>query len=256
MQTFKQFLEAREVRDIPQNDIYEILPHIKDPIISVRFALYCAEDCFQFNNEETREPAQQCIDLVRKWLRNPESVTRQELTSVINKGRETAYNVGTIPGNAVLSAVSAVYVVESIIEKDNYFLLTAASVYAIFAFLYASGYQRGTPQWINLRNQKRQEYRRKLKGMTTTRSGHSTSIEPLKGYDNTHLSIMAALDSLEEIGEIGKDHFVYQDNDGQWVFDLGHDNILRADSKEALAELIHNDKYYLNALLRLYNANV
>jgi len=92
--------------------------------------------------------------------------------------------------------------------------------------------------------------------MTTTRSGPKTSIEPLKGYDNDYVTIMAALDSLEEIGEIGKEHFVYQDDNGQWVFDLGHDNILRAASREALARLINNNRYYLNALMRIYNANV
>ena len=30
MQTFKQFVEAREVKNIPQNDIREILTHIEE----------------------------------------------------------------------------------------------------------------------------------------------------------------------------------------------------------------------------------
>ena len=95
MQTFKQFLEAREVRDIPQNDIYRILRHINDKTISVKFALYCAEDCFHLNNETTRGPAQRCIDLVKKWLRDPKSVTRDELRSV----RSAAYDAAVWAAN-------------------------------------------------------------------------------------------------------------------------------------------------------------
>ena len=68
MQTFKQFIETREVKDIPQNGMRAILRHINDPILCVKFALYCAEDCFHFNDEQIKPLAQQCIDLVRKWL--------------------------------------------------------------------------------------------------------------------------------------------------------------------------------------------
>ena len=253
MQTFKQFLETREVKDITQNNIVEILFHINDQIINVKFALYCAEDCFQFNDERTRGPAQQCINLIRKWLKDPKSVTDQELLNASSIADDAAYNTNYV-ARSVISARSATNSIINTIWSAYYAADTAH--FAAEAFAYASGHQHNTPEWNQIYNQKRQEYTRKLKGMTTTRSGHSTSIEPLKGYDNTHFSIMAALDNLEEIDEIGKDHFVYQDDEGQWVFDLGHDNILRADSKEALARLIHNDRYYLNALLRLYNANV
>jgi len=269
MQTFKQFLEAREIRDIPQNDILDILNYINDPIISVRFALYCAEDCFHLNNERTRGPAQQCIDLIRKWLRNPESVIKQELRSARSAAYITAAAGSIVSTTATWAASASAQAVEATAYTADAYtadaadaavwanVSTADAAYAAYtAFAYASEHQYNTPEWDQIRDQKLQEYTNKLKGMTTTRSGPQTSIEPLKGYDNTHFSIMAALDSLEEIGEIGREHFVYQDDDGQWVFDLGHDNILRADSREELARLIHNDRYYLNALMRLYNANV
>ena len=250
MQTFKQFVEAREIRDIPQNNIKEILRHIKDKRLIVKFALYCVEDCFHFNDEQTRPLAQRCIDLVKKWLRDPKSVTEQEL---LNAAQYTNVNY-TGPRNALQSAQSICSAIPRINEPPFAYFFNNV-IYAS-ASAYASGHQYDTPEWNQIYNQKLQEYIRKLKGMTTTRSGHSTSIEPLKGYDNDYVTIMAALDSLEEIGEIGKDHFVYQDDEGQWVFDLGHDNILRAASKEALAKEINKDRYYLNALLRLYNANV
>ena len=266
MQTFKQFLEAREVRDIPHNDIYQILRHIDDPIICVKFALYCAEDCFHLNNEQTREPAQIGIALVKKWLRDTESVTRNELRSTIstvyNAADAAAWATNNTANNtsaawaakAAANANTAAYNVA--INNANAVAVAWAVENAAVAFAYASGHQYNTPEWDQIRDQKLQEYINKLKGMTTTRTGYTKHSEMLKGYDNTEEAIRLALDELEDLGEIGKEHFVYQDNDGQWVFDLGHDNILRAASKEALARLIHNDRYYLNALLRLYNANV
>ena len=249
MQTFKQFLEARDVKDIKTNSVFIISNYyIKNPITCIEFALYCAEDCFQFNNEETRPLAQQCINLIRKWLKKHKSVKTQELESA-SFHRDINHPAAR---NALRTAQSACLCIarENIVYYLNDVLYGSA-----ITFAYASGNRHSSSKWQQIRDQKLQEYIRKLKSLTTTRSGHSTSIEPLKGYDNSYVTIMAALDNLEEIGEIGKEHFVYQDGN-EWVFDLGHDNILRADSREALATLIHNDKYYLNALMRLYNANV
>jgi len=259
MQTFKQFIEAREVKDIPQNDIREILTHINDPIICVKFGLYCAEDCFHLNDEHTRASAQQCIDLVRKWLRDPESVTEQKLRSARSDASWTADATAGAASWAAYAAANVVLTVNVAIRSDidgATEATEAAAITAVTSFINASGHQRYSSQWNQIYQQKLQEYIRKLKSLTTTRSGSPTSIEPLKGYDNDYVTIMAALDSLEEIGEIGKEHFVYQDDNGQWVFDLGHDNILRAASREALARLINNNRYYLNALMRIYNANV
>ena len=251
MQTFKQFIEAREIRDIPQNDIREILRHIDNPIISVKFALYCAEDCFHLNDEITKPAAQRCIDLVRKWLINPKSVTAQELVeaySYANTHVAVSWN-----DEATYSAASAATTVAHTISHDS--SASNAAIYSAYVFA-SSKCELYSYDWSQVYTQKIEEYKRKLKGMTTTRTNYTKHSEMLKGYDNTELAIRLALDELEEIDEIGREHFVYQDDDGQWVFDLGHDNILRAASKEALATLIHNDRYYLNALLRIYNANV
>ena len=279
MQTFKQFLEAREVKDISKDNIRYILSDINDPILCVKFALYSAEDYFQFHNETTRGPVRRCIDLIKKWLRNPKSVTYQELSfaadainTAIDATADANHATAVSTNTSILSAINAAWA--AYYAGNTAYYAAAYAAYAAYvnaanaannasyaaesaanAAAYIAGHLFNTTEWRRMYWQKLQEYTRKLKGMTTTRSGHSTSIEPLKGYDNTHFSIMAALDYLEEIGEIGKEHFVYQDGN-DWVFDLGHDNILRADSREALARLIHNDKYYLNALLRLYNANV
>ena len=282
MQTFKQFLETREVKDIPQNNIREILTHINDKTISVKFALHCAEDCFQFHDERTRGPAQRGIDLIRKWLRNPESVTRQQLIFAANSiyvnaayaadTDNAAANATFVTNNAVNAAAYAAYAIWSAKYADNtntnssYVVATAedavityaanTAVYAAIATAYRYCQYDTPDEWNQMRNQKLQEYIRKLKGMTTTRTNYTKHSEMLKGYDNTEEAIRLALDELEDLGEIGKDHFVYQDDDGQWVFDLGHNNVLRADSKEELARLIYNDRYYLNALMRIYNANV
>ena len=261
MITFKQFIEAKEVKDIPQNTIRSILFHINNPILCVKFALYCAEDCFQFNNEQTRPVAQKCIDLVKKWLNDPRSVPNKELHSVFNLAFGFRNNdIFTEFTEAVCAAGSlafAAYLVNDFYQLNGFVVnnIVSALSLAAMSFAYASGHQQYTPEWNRNFDQKLEEYIRKLKGFTTTRSGSPTSIEPLKGYDNDYVTIMAALDSLEEIGEIGKEHFFYQDGN-EWVFDLGHDNILRADSREELARLIHNDRYYLSALMRLYNANI
>ena len=259
MITFKQFLEAREVKDIPQNNIREILTHINDPIISVKFALYCAEDCFQFNNEHTIASAQQCIDLIKKWLKNPQSVTNQKLRSATNDADTAWLTTTSAAANAVAAAANAAYAAAvnaytaaNVVANT----VTNAVANAVNAFAYGSGHPYGTPEWNQMRDQKRQEYINKLKGMTTTRTNYAKHSEMLKGYDNTEEAIKIALDELEDLEEIGKDHFVYQDDNGKWVFDLGYDNILRAATKQELARLIYNDKYYLDALLRLYNANV
>ena len=251
MQTFKQFLEARDVKDIPQNNIRSILKYINDPILCVKFALYCAEDCFQFNDDDTKSLAQRCIDLVKKWLRDPKSVTGQEL----NAAAEIAtFDNGWAAAVAADAADTAAAAADTAAYTAGW--ATNTAVNAARAFAYVSGYQYISPQWSRIYNQKLQEYTNKLKGMTTTRTNYTKHSEMLKGYDNTEEAIRLALDELEDLDEIGKDHFVYQDDDSQWVFDLGHNNVLRAASKEALARLIHNDKYYLSALLRLYNANV
>ena len=259
MQTFKQFIETREVKDIPQNGMRAILRHINDPILCVKFALYCAEDCFHFNDEQIKPLAQQCIDLVRKWLRDSESVTEQELRSAASNIFTFIRNniVDDVAANAADAAAYATYTIAYRFVNPSYAASSSTNVViaAIFAFA-SSEYEPYTPEWDQIYNQKLQEYTNKLKGMTTTRTGYTKHSEMLKGYDNTEEAIRLALDELEDLGEIGKDHFVYQDDEGKWVFDLGHDNILRADSREKLARLIHNDRYYLNALMRLYNANV
>jgi molecular chaperone DnaK (HSP70) len=48
----------------------------------VEVAIHCAEDVFPFNSDKTRESAKKCIDLVKKWLKDPDSVTEEELKSI------------------------------------------------------------------------------------------------------------------------------------------------------------------------------
>ena len=166
---------------------------------------------------------------LKKWLRDPKSVKKQELRSVADVVYITADDADAaaadwssvgIAANAA-SAASAAYAVAwtayaaGAVDTAGWSAsyATDAVSYAVDAAAYEY-HQHDTLEWRQIRNQKLQEYIRKLKGMTTTRTGPKTSIEPLKGYDNDYVTIMAALDSLEEIGEIGKEHFVYQDDDG------------------------------------------
>jgi hypothetical protein len=59
---------------------------------AVQFALYCAEDVFHLNNDETRQPAKNCIDLVKYWLKADYLVTPREL--------DDAYDVASHYGGA------------------------------------------------------------------------------------------------------------------------------------------------------------
>jgi hypothetical protein len=63
------------------------------PKQKIEFALFCAEKFFHFNNDKTRKSAQNCIDLVKKYLKDPDSVTIQELTSAYNNLFKIEYEI-------------------------------------------------------------------------------------------------------------------------------------------------------------------
>jgi len=259
VQTFKQFVEAREIKSFNrERDLYFQI----NQETAIKFSLICLEDLLTISDSNISSIVRSCINILNKWLKNQKSILEIEISSIKEKcidlidpyfrrrmnanGIVASYIAQTC--DFIMNCLNAInngnmydYFIKSIIEN--------ATISFYYEFMKTHSQEESSKYF----SQKRQQYKNKLKGMTTTRSGSPTSIEPLKGYDNTHFSIMAALDNLEEIGEIGKNHFVYQDDNGQWVFDLGHDNVLRAADREELAKEIHKDKYYLDALMRIYN---
>jgi hypothetical protein len=79
----------------------------------IKFALFCAEDVFHFNNAKTLEPAKNCIDLVKKYLADPNSVTEEEL--------ESASTAADVASKLVISNWS-----KSIFDCDAYYSIRSA----------------------------------------------------------------------------------------------------------------------------------
>ena len=256
MQTFKKFIETREVIDIPHNRVEDILLYLDDPIICVKFALYCAKDCFQFNNEQTRGPAQICIDLIEKWLKNHKSVNENQLNHAVdNANRSSAANAANAAeaAYAVDTAADAADVVSCIIDNANvaaYNGADSAAHYASYSFACAYSRNYGDSEWRRFRNQKLQEYTDKLKSLTVTRSGNlyaSQNILHASQEEDIVRGLNIAFDELEDLGNYD---FIYQ-KDNKWIFDL-HYTKLEGKSRDDLIDKIANDKYYLDAFRRLY----
>ena len=256
MQTFKQFLEAREVKDIPHNNIIQILQHINDKTISVKFALYCAEDCFQFNNEQTRGPAQRCIDLIKKWLRDPKSVTRNEIDNVsfnaYSASCHTQDGLMIIEHADSSACYAACNAVNTITDADNFYYANETSIYASVAYANnrVGDENQHTFNWSEFNSRKLLEYTEKLKSMTVTRSGNlyaSQNILHASQEEDIVRGLNIAFDELEDLGNYD---FIYQ-KDNKWIFDL-HYTKLEGKSRDDLINKIANDKYYLDAFRRLY----
>ena len=262
MQTFKQFLEAREVKDIEGDHIIELLRHINDPIISIKFALHCAEDCFHLNNENIKRAAKRCITLVRRWL-NGENVSVQELRNARYEAYVSAYDH---TDKAIYVAAYAAETVIHNLNNNNRNLFNCSSNAAhISAEAHASENPLGSPECSKIRNQKLTEYANKLKSLTTTRSGNPITMPFLNDIqdddndlDNSEYindsilsSIMAMIDHLYDEQETGEKHFFYEKGN-DFIFDLGNNVKLTAKNLNDLAKKIYQNKYFLRRLKELY----
>ena len=275
MQTFKQFLEAREVRNIKSNSFYDILRHINDSIICVKFVLYCAEDCFHLNNETTKPAARNCITLIRKRLNDPQSVTEEEFSSAADAA-VAVYTTDRAAYDAAVTAAYAVYAVEiaysvDIANTSAYAGDTASNVayYASYAFADASKHRQNSPEWDRIRDRKLQEYIERLKSLATTRSGNpittpflndiqddDNDLDDPKYINNNILSSIASMIDWIHENETTTEHDFFYEKDNKFVFDLGNNVKLTADHMQELAEKIYKNKYFLRRLKELYRANV
>ena len=114
MQSFYQWLAEVRHQPVVQSDNLRVILQSLPPRMQVQFALYCATDALQYNNDQTRGAAQRCIDVVRQWLRNPKEVSSEELRTAANAAahaanaaaRDTAY-AAAFAANAARSAANA-----------------------------------------------------------------------------------------------------------------------------------------------------
>lgn len=107
---------------------YTRLPHK----LFVSYAVDCAEDAISTLRTPLHESVVKAIDLTKQWLKNPKSVTTQELTTAAAKTiRDAGYSAGAAY-NAELGyacAMCAAYYVSKIIYAYNaaYYASAAAN---------------------------------------------------------------------------------------------------------------------------------
>jgi hypothetical protein len=259
-------IEKHKLEDKPDSKMETILHQIKDKRDIVKFALYCAKDCFKFNDNVTRNTATNCINLIKKWLKNPESVTSNDLL--------TAANVAYGTTNTADAAYYAVYAVAraahaAAYAADNtasaavnaYHTTTRAEFAASSAtasFYYANNLDE------SIRQQKENEYKSYAlsllrssnlmhkdededKEVEKQKNSFTNQFFNTKGKLTNRLNISALLDMLE-------------DNDENLVQHIGnelHLNIpngitIIAKSKNELIDKIWANKAVLHYLEKLY----
>ena len=125
MLSFRQYIEAVQFPNFESNsNIESILRPLPKKEI-VRFALEVAEDVFHLNNDQTRQAARTCLDLVHQWLDNPKSVSSEQLRSAASAA------VYSAAARAAASAASA--------SANAAYGAYGAACNAAHAYAYASG---------------------------------------------------------------------------------------------------------------------
>jgi hypothetical protein len=243
MKTFYQFLEAiekHELEDKPDSEIETILEKIKDDQDIVKFTLYCAKDCFQFNNDTTRVAARNCIISVQRWLKNNSSVAKESLHKSIGAdsviGVHIDYNDNTAAAYAAYNAayhaaMGATNVATSvhINYKDlppayayanniSYYKSISAYHGAISASSAIASFYHANNEDESIRQQKENEYKSYAlsllrssnlmykdesgnKEVEKQRNSFTNQFLNTKGKLTNRLDISALLDTLEERGE-------------------------------------------------------
>jgi hypothetical protein len=265
MKTFYQFLETIEKNELenkPNPAIRSILEQIKDKKDIVKFALYCAKDCFKFNDNVTRGPATNCINLVRKWLKDPKSVTDNDL-STAGYFAVTAYNLDD--GNNNIIAYDAVYAASYAADAATGVYAThaasdasSAAASAIQSFYHANN--RNRP----IRQQKENEYRSYALSLLRTSNlmhkdeNEDKEVEKQKNsFTNQFFSkkskltnrfnIMGLLDMLEEKGEDLVQHI-----GNELHLNIPNGITITAKDKNELVDKIWKNKAVLHYLEKLY----
>jgi hypothetical protein len=265
MKTFYQFLEAIEkhkLEDKPKSSIRTILEQIEDKKDIVRFALYCAKDCFKFNNDVTRNNAINCINLVQRWLKDNNSVTDQQLkttadtaniTSLANQYHDDASDAANTAADA---AIDAVYVASHTTDVVNYAVRVFYS--AVESFFYAYGEDE------SIRQQKENEYKsyalsllrssnlmhkdeNEDKEVEKQRNSFTNQFFSKKSKLTNRFNIMGLLDMLEEKGEDLVQHI-----GNELHLNIPNGITITAKDKNELVDKIWKNKFVLHYLEKLY----
>ena len=99
----------------------------------VQFALFCAEDVLHHSNKRTFETSKKCIELVKKWLENHDSVTEEELKDAAKSASLVGWESYTFDyekhyGPASCAVYAAEYAILTLLKNCNFSSAHAANV--------------------------------------------------------------------------------------------------------------------------------
>ena len=79
MKTLKKYVSEKSSKS---SCFSEIIRYYKKEDL-IKIALFCVEDCLHLSSSQ--QDIKDCIDIIKKWLKDPFSVKRKELKDVANK---------------------------------------------------------------------------------------------------------------------------------------------------------------------------
>jgi hypothetical protein len=209
------------------NTIDLIVKEIPTRFDLIKFALFCAKDCFHLNNNENMSQAQTCIDLIEKWMHKPTTVI--ELRNVADNIRAT--------NSAAYAVIYASYTICTRIK--NYVPYAVYAAYSSSAAFYYSTNDRLT------REQKTNQYIAYAQSLlrSTTLTDFQT-----KGKINDKITLMAMVDELFEKNE----NLVFQQNN---MFYLNYPKMVTvcAPTVIELVDIVWNDPSLMHYMEILYS---
>jgi hypothetical protein len=100
-------LLPKQQNEITCDYYYKYTKQIKNKRDKIKLSLYCAKYCFDYNDEKTKPYSQKCIDLVERYLIDPNSVTQQDLLDAANASSYAASNAAWSASNASYASSNA-----------------------------------------------------------------------------------------------------------------------------------------------------
>jgi hypothetical protein len=213
----KYFLD-KDVIDIPK-----VIKQIKSKKDLVRFALYCAKDCFHLNTEEQLPLSQYCISSMEQWL-----VGTAELKSGIEKNKK------------LLSIVRSFYISNAIDAAVN----VARTALYDYDDLFASCAAQNAIDLLD-ESQKQTEYLLYAFSLLRTSNIDKSKLE-IRGVIDGKSTLMALFDNLNELNE---DILIRTNNDGIL---LNCPVYVASNEMDELIDKVWSNKIILHYLEKLY----
>ena len=245
MRDFYQFMESithhnKIDSNSKMSSILKKLPHRTQ----VEFALYCAEDAFKYNNEDTKNAVKTCIDLIKKWLSDSKSVTIQQL----NSASDDTYVSDDVDAAASYAAGSAAAGNANAVA--NYAAGSAdAAADTIARFIKINNPQANYSNTYNLKLQEYKQYLSLLASHSSTTLKNPQIKNFLQKPDKTSIAIM-----LDFLGDHDEDLVTHDPKTNMLKLNLPHGHEITGKDHNDLAEKIMKYPGVLNWLQRTYQS--